>query len=782
MAATASSTSNLPIVLKNISQLLRTEDDLDKVETLKEQLIKEKSSIDVQLKSQSTAQLESTIEDINSLSIAHDDIRGLKDNITKINKIAYDSFGSIKRYELINKITKIHEIFDQSTDIVNKISSFNTSLEEIEVLIEQEDYENVDIDFDVPNLLEIHYKLNTLRDFQEKLTVLSENSNEDSKFIVKRVISKIFEVIKKFDTLLENIIVGLVESVKINNNSLVIRLAKIIDFEEREDLRIEALKQVFDKKDSDRNNGLFEQIVNGTIQGRTITRNYKQFFLDKIEESIRDIFQNCYETYQQKENMFEILDNLDWVFQDLICVKLDLTKLVPARWNIFKIYYDFYYRELNILINRLIESEPETLIILEILDFDNKFKDIMIQEFGFTKEQNKSIIGDVEKEKLLSDYLNLIIKKMNEWMSNLQKTEHEVFKSRIQAPDVDSENLYALEGTKIVFQMFTQQCDVASGSGQGKILAGVVEEFGKLLIKRQGTWSELIKIETQKLLTVNNSIQNKNSDADVVPDTVPPGLIEYLIALANDQMRGADYTEAISNKYGGMVSTKYSTLIHNALENVIDGFANLAKQCCDALIVIIFDDLKVALDDIFSKDWYNSNYSQQISDTLYEYLGDLKQSMNGYLFEILCEEIVEEVILRYLNNLNKDIKFKNNNDKFVNSVKRDFEVFYKLFINFIEQEVIESKFRIIEDFMDLSTEINNDQIVELWISTINKYNDLSPDFLSLILKARKDIDSSNTKLIITKARSEQESFLQQHEYQLTPSFMNRFIITRKLKK
>lgn len=780
----ATTSPNLPIVLQNISQLLRTEDDLDKVETLKEQLLKEKSSIDVQLKSQSQAQLESTIEDINSLNICQDDIRELKDNITKINKIADDSFGSIKRYELINKITKIHEIFDQSTDIVENISSFNNNLQEVEELIETEDYENVDIDFEIPSLLEIHYKLNKLRDFQERLLLLSDSSNEDHKFIVKRVVSKIYDVIKKFDKLLENIIIGLVESVKINSNSLVIRLAKIIDFEEREDIKIDALKGIISKNSKNNSqNSLFEQIVNGTIKGRTTARNYKQFFIDKVEESIHEIFQNCYETYKQKENMFEILDNLDWVFHDLICVKQDLVKLVPPRWNIFTVYYDFYYRELNILINKLIESEPETLIILEILDFDNKFKDIMISEFGFTKQENKSIIGDVEKEKLLSDYLNLIVLKMNEWMFNLQKTEHEVFRSRIQAPEVDSENLYALEGTKIVFQMFTQQCDVASGSGQGKILAGVVEEFGGLLIKRQSKWGELIKNEVQKLLTLNNK-SKKDVGVDGVndDDKVPPGLIEYLIALANDQMRGADYTEAISNKYGGMVSSKYSTIIHNALEKVIDGFANLAKQCCDALIVIIFDDLKIALDEIFSKDWYNSNYSQQVSDTLYEYLGDLKQSMNSYLFEILSEEIVEETVLRYLSNLNKDVKFKNNNDKFVNSVKRDFEIFYKLFINFIDQEIIESKFRIVEDFMDLSTETNDDHIVELWIQLVSKFNDISIDFLALILKARKDIDSTPSKAILSKSKIEQDKFLQENQYELTPSFMNRFVVTKKLKK
>jgi hypothetical protein len=769
------------IALANLAKLLRTEDDLDKVETLKEQLQKEKSVFEVQLKTHTQQQLDRVLQDMNSLALCQDDIKVLRENIDKVNAIADSSFGSISRYELINKITRVHGIFDQSAKIAERVQTFHEELQEIDDMIEDENYQEVDIDSEVPTLLQIHWKLNSLRDFQDHILELSLRSSDDSKFIVKKLTAKTAATVKKWDTLLENIIGGLVESVKVENYGLVVRFAKIMEFEGRHDARITAVRNVLTKKAANLEAGLFEQIVSGAIPFRVHIRGYRQFFLDKLRESVHDTFRNCWETFAHTDNIFDILDNLDWVFQDLSCVQQDLSRYVPPKWDVFRIYYDIYYEELHNLIVRLIESEPETQLIIEILEFDNKFQ-ALVTEFGFKKSEIKSVIGDEEKEQLFKDYLNLVVMKMTEWMGTVGNTEHQVFKKRIAAPEVDSENLYLLEGTKIVFQIFTQQCDVASGSGQGKVLAGVIREFTNHLIKRQHGWSELVKSEVHRLLLANNPEMRPKKDNDEPEDIVPPGLIEYLTALANDQMRGADYTEAISGKYGSMVSKKYSSQIHTDLETVIDGFANLAKQCCDALIVIVFDDLKIVMDRIFSKDWSNSNYAQQISDTLLEYLGDLKQSMNSYLFEILCEEIVEEALLRYLNNLNQDIKFPKDSERLLAAVKRDFEVFYKLFIQFIGQKVIEAKFKIVENLMDLATEPDLDQILVHWQTTVENFNDIKVEFLSLVLKARRDVDSSDAKLLIPRAKEIQQKFLEDHQYDLEQSFMGRFDLSKKLKK
>ncbi|KAH3682671.1 hypothetical protein WICPIJ_006365 [Wickerhamomyces pijperi] len=726
--------AELPPALKQLSTYLKSDDDLDKISALKEQLTKEKSTLEISLQNQSKLILDTTLNDLNKLQIASEDIKTLRESIQTINQVKEQSFGSIKRFELIDKITKIHEIFELSIDIHEKVSTFESDLKEVEALIDAIELDSIDEESDIPSLLTIHYKLNKLRDFQDQVLELAKFATDDCKFIIKRLFSKIFVVIGKFDKVLELIINLLVEICKAGtNNALIIKFAKIIEYEENQDLYIDLKKNVLTKKKG--NSGstttytyenddvekfvLFDQIVNGNIKGRLEARNYKAFFMSKLEETVKDMFEACWEMYEIKSQeekeatMFDIISGLDWVYQDLKTVQSELIELTPANWNLFQLYYDLYFEQMQIIIKRLIDMEPETLIILEILDFDTTNQQIMKGEFQLPKQQIKSIFSDEEKEKLLNDYLQLLVMKMQEWILNLTSTEIDVFVKRLQAPSQDAEKLYLLEGNRIIFQMFTQQCDVAAGSGQGKILEGTIAEFSKHLLKRQQNWAGLIKSEVVKLLNSNHEDENKKKNknksgkpeeegAGYEEEEVAPGLIEYLTALANDQMRGADYSEAISTKYSGMVSKKYSVGIIDNMESVIDGFANLAKQCCDAILVIIFDDLADTFNLVFHKKWINSTFIAQICETLNEYLADLQITLNSYLFEILMEDILEECIVRYLNALQGMTIGSKEMSKAMGQIKSDFEKFFKLFSGFkVDVEVIEHKFKVIETLFEI---------------------------------------------------------------------------------
>lgn len=99
---------------------------------------------------------------------------------------------------------------------------------------------------------------------------------------------------------------------------------------------------------------------------------------------------------------------------------------------------------MNLLINELVEAEPETLIILDILDYDKVFQANLIADFGFTKKNVKSVIGEEQREKLCKDYLNLLVTKMTEWITNLEKAEFDIFTERSTPPHIDSNGLYFL--------------------------------------------------------------------------------------------------------------------------------------------------------------------------------------------------------------------------------------------------------------------------------------------------------------------------------------------------
>lgn len=179
-------------------------------------------------------------------------------------------------------------------------------------------------------------------------------------------------------------------------------------------------------------------------------------------------------------------------------VKDHVSNLCPAHWQLFDKFYELYYHELNKLITELVNAEPETLIILDILDFDKTFQSTLRKDFGFSKDQAKSVIGEKEKETLLSDYLNLIVTKSNEWFGNLESAEMKIFVERTTPPHTDSEGLLFLDGTKTCFQMFSQQVEVAAGSGQAKILVGVVDKLCELLAARQKNWMDIISVEVKK--------------------------------------------------------------------------------------------------------------------------------------------------------------------------------------------------------------------------------------------------------------------------------------------
>lgn len=764
-------------VINKISDLIKDDPSLDRIKYVKELLIKEKSTIDYQLNKESNSRFKDVLSSVEISNSTQKSVKLLKEKLNTIGQLSMENRSSIERYEVINTVTKIHELMEKTTHIYDKILEFNKLTQHINHLLDTELSDEVLIHH-CPNLLSIHFMLTKARDFQEQMTLLANIANDDVKITIRKVFSGLSECINKFDKLVESIAYDLIEAVRTDNKSLLIRICKIIDLEEREDLKIIATRNIIKAKELESessrhkklpnkvelqenimgpalyptDHAIFNEIMNGTIQTRINPRGYKSLFFECIQKSIKEMFVEVRNEYSG-DKKFDSLKNLDWVFNELLIAKDHLSLICPRSWKIFDKYYEYYYNELNKLVLELINSEPETLIILDILDYDKNFKNVMKEDFGFSKSQAISIIGDKDKEQLLSDYLDLILMKMSEWIGNLEKTELNIFIERNTPPYTDSENLFYLDGTNTCFQMFTQQVEVAAGSGQAKILVGVIQNFCGLLCKRQSKWINIIRNEVIKTINYNHKYEQ---DPEIIAkeDETTGGLIEYLIAVANDQMRAADYAVAISQKYSVMVSKVHERTITNEIETTLDGFAQVAKESTIGIIQIMFDDLRKPYTEIFSKNWYSGNQAQQIVDTLFEYLTEIKEQINPFVYSTLIEDVVEEAILKFIECLKYNHSFKNKHNRFLECMKRDFEIFYKLFIQFLldeEKSIIDDKFKLMEFFMDFACGSVND-ILHIWEECLKVYWDCPINFLNNILKNRKDIDSSTTKQLITSAQ------------------------------
>lgn len=757
---------------QDISKLIKDDLSLDRIRDLKSQLIRQRSTVDYQLNKETEKYFDYVRESLQLLNISRKSVDSVRDDINDITKLSKENKSAINRYEIISDATKIYETINITSTIYDKIVRFGKLIKQIDQMLDEE-LQGDDLETGCPRLLEIHYLLTMTRDFQDQMTVMAQNSTDDVQRTAQKLFSPIAELVSKFDKLLENLIYDIVEIVRSRQFSLAIRLFKILEVEEREDLKIIAIRNIIKKREIEierssikklpnngptvaRNEdeyptdrGLYQEIMSETISTRTYPRRYKDFFLGKLRQSIKDMFVEVRKTYSG-DKKFEVLNNLDWVFNELAVVKTELAKYCPENWNIFNTFYEMYYEEVHVLINELVECEPETIIILDILDFDKTFQETLVNDFGFKKKETKSVIGAEQKETLFRDYLNLLVVKMTEWIQNLEKAEFDVFLERTTPPHTDSEGLLFLDGTKTCFQMFTQQVEVAAGSNQAKILVGVVEKFCGLLLKRQKDWNELIEKEIQKLLKYNELY-------DEDPTNIPPeyecpgGLLEYLIAVANDQMRAADYAMAISTKYGALVSKNYEKEITRHMDSALDGFADVVKGSLNGLLTIMFDDLKVPYAEIFSKQWYNGTEAQQIADTLEEYLADIRPQMSPVVFNIFIGNIIDEVFLRFIDAMNGKHTFKLKKNKFMDAMKRDFEIFFSLFAKFVipeqKAEIIDRRFKVMEYFMDLSCE-PTDAIEQTWKEFLVEYPEATIDFLSAILNCRKDVDNSTKKQLI----------------------------------
>lgn len=765
----------------NVSDLIKDDLSLERIRELKETLLKQKSTIEYQLNKESTKYYGNVQESLSMLNLSQRSVQSIRDSINEVNKSSEENEVAINRYDIISNATDLFETIRNTSSIYDKIVNFDSMLNQLEHYLNQELEEGDPLDTGCPHLLEIHYLLTTARDFQDQMTVMANVSTEDVQRTSRKLFARLSGMITQFDQLLTGLINDVVEMVRNDQTSLVIRLFKIFALEEREDIKIKVMRNVIKKKEieadksairklptnvlqshesSNKNNndneyptdqGIYHEIINSTISTRTLPRGYMNFLKNNLKDSINEMFISVRETYSG-DDKFEVLNNLDWVFNELMIVKEHLTKFTPEHWDIFQEYFQLYYNELNLLINELVESEPETLIILDILQYDKLFQANLIADFGFSKKTVKSVIGSTQREKLFTDYLNLLVTKMTEWIVNLENAEFDVFTERSTPPHIDSNQFYYLDGTRTCFQMFTQQVEVASGANQAKILVGVVEKFTGLLLRRQRDWIAKVNDEVARILKFNEIYDSTpQEELEQMSQGPPGGLIEYLTAVINDQMRGADYVIAITRKCNDLLSKSWNKEITEYSDQSLDSFADLVKVSSYGITQIIFDDLKEPYGEIFTKNWYNGNQIKQISVTINEYIAEIRPHMGDLAFNSLIGIIIDECFLEYINALNGRHSFKMKNNKFADAIKRDFEILFQLFASMVSEdqkvEIIDRRFRLVEIFMDLSCE-PIDSILEYWKTLLIEYPETPIDFLDAVLTCRKDVSNSERKKVV----------------------------------
>ena len=479
-----------------------------------------------------------------------------------------------------------------------------------------------------------------------------------------------------------------------------------------------------------------------------IIKHYRSKIMKNIADTIKDKFEDAY--LRDERDPIGFLENLGWIYQDLIVIERDVVACFPPDWDVYSHFVREYHKTLNATVQKLVASEPDATALLTLHAWLKEYKSSM-KELQIPPELLEPPLLGGNEQLIIDDYLKLIVKKLDEWSANLMKTEVNEFTSRAEPPELDADGQYGTQGAVILFQMVNQQVDAAMESGQGMILARVISETNRVMRGVQDQWTRLLEAEYKK--TTER------------PDETPGGLVEYVIALANDQVKSADYAEALSARLEPLVSEKYRVTINERLNDAIDGYLDVAKKCTQTLIDIIFNDLRPATKQLFQAQWYDG-IIVQVVETMRDYMQDYQTYLNASLFELLVEDLLDAFLVAYLTALANTQKLRM--PAAAERIKDDVAEAFKFFSTLKPAKELESYFEVVEMVLSLLEASKSLAFLSFW--SFAKVHGPNLAFVEGLMKARGDLDRSSVNEVMDSIKrkvkeenlTDRESFLLFH--------------------
>ncbi|KAE9387240.1 exocyst complex component Sec6 [Gymnopus androsaceus JB14] len=685
-----------------IGEYLQSPDDLVKVAAYRKKLEKEKASIDSRLKSGVKEQLQATREGLRKLLSTRANVQAIKDEMVFIDRECNDPQTKVATFDQISRVSMVHRNFQQTEEMVNNLIEMESKLSELGYML---DDDSAYITGPATNLLVIHYYLNQLEAFRNQTMHQAKKASSDARIYLTRRFERLHAVIEQFDRYIIDLASNVLDIVREETAMSLSGLVKIAEMEGREDEKAIAIRLV--KKAAK---------LDAASKFKSMQAN-----CPTIADSIKAKFDRAYQQDEKDPLMLSGESLVDVPGYHSYSVRCH--PMLPPEYEICSLYIREYHKALNVQIGKVVASEPGASVLLTLFEWLKQYKKDM-KELDVPAELLEPPLLDGKEQTLIEDYLQVIIRKLDEWSSNMMKTELEEFISRRDPLEVDADGQYASQGgAGILFQMVNQQVDLATESGQGAILARVVVESNRVMRGMQDQWVRAVEQEYKKHVEK--------------PDEVAVGLVEYVISLANDMLKAADYCEALLARLEPLVSEKYAVQINQNLNNAIDGYLDVAKKCTQTLIDMIFNDLKPATKNLFQAPWYDGILAQ-IVETIRDYMDDYKEFLNPSLFELLVEDLIDAFLLVYLNALANSPKLKI--PAATERMKDDVDDAFRLFLNYKSQKEMEDYFEVLDLILGM-LEASKDIIFLSYWSFAKKHGP-NLAFVEGLVKARGDLDRS----------------------------------------
>ncbi|KAH9037043.1 exocyst complex component Sec6 [Lactarius hengduanensis] len=666
-----------------IGEYLQSPDDLMTIPAFRKKL---KASIYIRLKSGVKEQLAVTRERLRKPFRTRDDVQAIRDEIVTIDRMCSDPQNVVSTSDQISRVSMVHRNFEQTEEMVNNPLEMSSRLDSIKAMLATD---LDDLLGPAPNLLPIHLQLTQLENFRNETMHQAKKTTAQSRNNLARRFERLTGVIEEFDDYIMKLSRNILPLARAGHIEVIVKIAKIAEIEGREDEKAIAIRLVTKAAKLDAASKFRSMQANARI-----IKHYRSRIMKNIAEAINAKFEAAY--LRDENDPVGFLENLGWLYQDLIAIERDVVACFPPHWDVYSHFVREYHKSLNSTVQRLIASEPDATALLTLHAWLKEYKSSM-NELQIPPELLEPPLLGGNDQLIIDAYLKPI-------------TEVTEFTSRAEPPELDA---------VILFQMVNQQVDVAMESGQGMILAGLVSETNRVMRGVQDQWTRL---STRK---------------------APLGLVDYVIALANDQIKSADYAEALSARLEPLVSERYRVTINERLNDAKVGYLDVANKCTQTLIDIIFNDLRRVTKQLFQVQWYDGIVVQVVV-TMRDYMKDCQTYLNATLLELLVEELLDAFLVAYLTALANTQKL--HMPAAAERIKDDVAEARKFFSTLKPAKELESYFEVVEMVLSLLETSKSLAFLSFW--SFAKVHGPNLAFVEGLMKARGDLDRSSVNEVM----------------------------------
>jgi hypothetical protein len=736
-----------------LAELLRHPEDLDKIPALKAEFTRKKAAVDGQLRHGLKEQLELTQAGMTSITEGQRTVNLIKEEMMKIDKLCAEAQNMIQDFPHINLVAQTHKNFESVEKMRNDIETFEDRLEQLERLLGEDDQDPAN----QPNLLQIHYGLTQLRDIRDHAkdqiknsedgsTELIDNLTLDSGVTVQDLFARLDDVIEWFDKHIGEACINLIELVQSGNDGMVVRLAVIVEEEEKTDRKVKALQAA--QKEFGQIASRFKSIQTGPKE----IRGYKEKFITSIEYVCEAQMEDAKEKFLNDPEKIE--KYFKWYFNNLNTVKLGMVGLMPNKWNIFETYTNIYHKQMHDFLMSFADDEalgPQFL--LAVINWVDKYY-MKMQKLGFSEEQLQPHVIDNRSAELIRTYRQIIIQAVDQYMDNINSQDRKKFLEQDRtAYENNYEGVYQTRSLGDVWTLFSQNIGVAASSQRPDVADGVVDSMFRALMTRQRIWSQLIEEEKEKYTGANPTVDGEGVSV----------FQEWLVAIANDQIicidddiegsGRASFLTVFEKEVSQIVSQDYMIdKLPKHIDEAKNGYIDISSRCISIFCELIFlTDFRPILSKFFTPEWYNRTDMASIIITFRDYLGDFADQLHHSLRDIIIDSLADELLVQYLGAVrNKGAKFRRS-DNFAAKIRDDVIAAFEFFNSYPEQaEEIKQRWRVVQYFLKL-LECDKTQVQFAFIEFKMAYKDVHISWVEAVLRSRDDFERSMLNAVKAKA-------------------------------